>query len=293
MVARLRPANGIAAPIVTLLVLLFATFAAPTASIGHSRRRRHQPTKDKIMGCGLGYRGQHLPTEGRVAVLLRGQPFRDGRRGGNTCVRSSTKAQRGATRSLMSKVVHPLLRRQNKVDLFSTSQQCSLMQEVEKILTVPGTTLKETTLAHLRNQGDNMKAAVDFLVHSVGSMEQVMTTYDLVIITRHDIEWYQRISRWPVADFCRFNFGSLCEPGANLRPSCVNDIIHTVPGHLFNVTSALVNCFVDTKWGHTCRERMEDAAGKEHVGFLTDWVPEQSVRERVKNPWARPYGITS
>lgn len=73
-----------------------------------------------------------LPELGRVAIIVRGRAFRAGRFT-TGCMMSAWTAQKKETKSLVAKVVDPLLDRGNSVDMFiseSSGKQCSLGKDL-------------------------------------------------------------------------------------------------------------------------------------------------------------------
>jgi hypothetical protein len=73
-----------------------------------------------------------LPEQGRVAIIVRGRAFRAGRFT-TGCMMSAWTSQKKETKSLVAKVVDPLLDRGNAVDMFiseSSGKQCSLGKDL-------------------------------------------------------------------------------------------------------------------------------------------------------------------
>eukprot|EP00930_Biecheleria_cincta_P072688 TRINITY_DN60046_c0_g1_i1.p1 TRINITY_DN60046_c0_g1~~TRINITY_DN60046_c0_g1_i1.p1 ORF type:complete len:578 (-),score=102.17 TRINITY_DN60046_c0_g1_i1:76-1809(-) len=73
-----------------------------------------------------------LPEQGRVAIIVRGRAFRGGRFT-TGCMMSAWQSQKKETKSLMAKVVDPLLDRGNSVDMFiseSSGKQCALGKDL-------------------------------------------------------------------------------------------------------------------------------------------------------------------
>lgn len=73
-----------------------------------------------------------LPAQGRVAVIVRGRAFRAGRFTAG-CMVSAWGSQKKETKSLMAKVVDPLLDRGNSVDMFvseASGHRCSLRKDL-------------------------------------------------------------------------------------------------------------------------------------------------------------------
>mmetsp|Transcript_48478 Transcript_48478/g.109124 ORF Transcript_48478/g.109124 Transcript_48478/m.109124 type:complete len:288 (-) Transcript_48478:53-916(-) len=228
-------------------------------------------------------RSGHLPTNGRVAVLLRGQVFREGLRYGESCKDEALENQQLATQSLVDKIVEPLEQRKNIVDIVFTYSSCHLWKTIKEKLG------ERRVLGAYSLDSDGQKAnlaeSLLFYHEVLGNETAVAAKYDLILITRHDMVWESPISEWS-ADFCRFNFASRCEASSPHGADCVSDVLHTMPGRLAGSWESLLGCF--TADGHDCLGPMVKALGRRHVGYATDWRPKESVRD--ENSWGRPYG---
>ena len=235
-----------------------------------------------------------LPKHGRVAIILRGQAFREPHRGTEGCDRRFRERQRQATLSLKEKIISPLENCSkgycNTVETFLIEgSNCSLVNEL-------GTNLKRTPVVkktfRSRGQGDGMQRALDeFRLHVKDPK-----SYRLVIITRPDIIWKMSIEDWPTVDFGGFNFFSPCEKNTEVPPRCVNDILHIMPGEYFDafddivgpgIASALPGnasignasiasapeCFNRKRAsGHGCYTAVAQKFGIRNVHFVTDYI---------------------
>ena len=136
------------------------------------------------------------------------------------------------------------------------------------------------------------------------------SSYDLILLTRHDVVWTTSITRWRSANFTRLNFLGACEPrcaGCESRSCahcpdpnapgsrfggplsrCVQDLLHLVPGPAFPAFDAAVGrkgsrCFDGSSRGsgHKCLSAVESSLGSTTGLVLPEdtWRPFRDVRE--------------
>eukprot|EP00928_Gymnodinium_smaydae_P099067 TRINITY_DN935_c0_g1_i1.p1 TRINITY_DN935_c0_g1~~TRINITY_DN935_c0_g1_i1.p1 ORF type:complete len:326 (-),score=31.59 TRINITY_DN935_c0_g1_i1:172-1110(-) len=241
---------------------------------------------------------QRMPWHGKVAVIIRGQPFR-GRARERGCKSECRESQLNASRSVVSRLIEPLEQvRKNSVDVFNVNcgdHPCELFADVSSVLSANQT---ETT-RHIRSTFVNsnveggqaicVQRALDFLEASADA-----SSYDAIIMTRHDVEWLDSIFSWSGADFTGINFFSRCQAGALNKsndgidgPSaCVHDVLQVVPGRLFSAWRTQIGkgrCF-NSDWkkgnGHYCwKQAVLAAGGEENVHLATPWFPTYGVRD--------------
>lgn len=237
-----------------------------------------------------------VPRNGRIAILIRGQAFRkysNGQRfrgGVPPCLEEMTDDQINVSQSLLEKIIVPLQEQNNKVDVVITDSPCKLTRKINKLL---GSVVLASKQFETSGQADDMAKAIDAFIEAHQGHEK-LKEYDMIFITRHDIEWLMDIRQWE-ADFSKLNFFARCEPGAARNvggEDCVYDNLHVMPGPLFQAFADTIGkdpgCFLtDTDplgWGHACLNPLTAALpGK--ISFITDWRPSGSVR--ANNDWFR------
>ena len=215
----------------------------------------------------------------RVAIVLRGQAFRDGRRYGRTCIQGAVafRSQHDAWTSLLAMVIQPLEACGSVVDLFATecsrSQGCKLMDRFYGIF--GARVVRLHTKCRSVTQADSMHHSLELFRENRPQPSQ----YGLILVTRHDMVWTTSIVDWVDADFSRFNFLAQCEKRCccyrmsqyawkfrrtwrdgytndtsscsrygGPPPLCVQDFVHAMPGVFFSffyqiVASSVRNCF--------------------------------------------------
>ena len=170
-------------------------------------------------------------SNGRVAILLRGQAFR-----GATSFEASgpsnlqgcspyadLQVQIEATQSLKANIISPLeaLPCGNTVDIFlsecSVERGCPLVARLQRVL--GRNIVASHTRCHSADQSKNVRMSLEFFKRAASkrvardaSMAAVGDAYDLFILTRHDIVWTRPISAWSHANFSMINFLGGCEP---------------------------------------------------------------------------------
>jgi hypothetical protein len=219
----------------------------------------------------------YLPEQGKVAIVLRGVPFRNpkftlevkGRskgKGSNVgnklgCNKQQRVPQLSSINSLVEMVIKPLEDNNNLVDvvLASSVPNCTLMSRLVSILGSERILAADSFSSS--GQLASIKFASDTFLNSItappppsssSSSSSVSTRrindvseYDLVIFARMDIHWNTPINYWET-NFTRLNFFSRCtQPGHSPIPwPCVHDIIQTMPGKFFREwSSAALKCF--------------------------------------------------
>eukprot|EP00928_Gymnodinium_smaydae_P056406 TRINITY_DN3979_c0_g1_i1.p1 TRINITY_DN3979_c0_g1~~TRINITY_DN3979_c0_g1_i1.p1 ORF type:complete len:303 (+),score=24.43 TRINITY_DN3979_c0_g1_i1:41-910(+) len=245
---------------------------------------------------------RNIPTGGRVAVVLRGEPFRNPLNK-QPCKSECRDHQLNASQTVVTQLIEPLETVwKNTVDVFNVAcgeAPCGMTPDEELVLASTSQRKVRTTFVSSGSyfsgaQGACVQRALDFLDSESGDASQ----YDLIMLIRHDMEWVDSISSWSTADFAGFNFLSPCEEGAlgesvpgKFYP-CVNDVMQVFPGRLYKAWRAQVGtgvCFNTERangWGHPCwAEAVNASGGVENVHFATPWVPERYVRD--ENAWSR------
>ena len=188
------------------------------------------------------------PPGRRAAVLLRGEAFRAGH-GTTPCRSEHVPLQRQAWHSLLKHVVEPLEDCGAAVDVAvtecSAADGCKLVEgELERVFS--GRLIAKRTRCRTRDQAASMRATLN-LFKGVAKP----SSYDLILVTRHDLVWTVPLTAWH-SDWRLFNFFSWCErrctspaemfqsnrscgfPSMGGTPvQCVNDIAHAMPGALF------------------------------------------------------------
>ena len=275
---------------------------AHVTSMQQPRAQPHSPSNHASTDDAetAGSRVSLWPSNSSIALLLRGQAFRDrnavshahheSRRGtrpphSGSCEAHTTQRQLSQGQSLVHNVIRPLEERGNRVDLFvtETSGSCAL---VPQLLRVFGThrIVASDTASVVRSQFQSIRRCVDqFKAHRVGT-----EAYALVLITRHDLSWRRAITR-TAADPAKFNFLSRCEVKA--VDDCVNDAFVSLPGRgdFFGTLDSVIgsaHCFNPNassqqpdSTGHFCGNYLRQTHGRECIAFLTDWRPMRRVTD--------------
>jgi len=244
-----------------------------------------------------------LPDRSIIAILLRGRAFRKGGRGHRkACFEDKIPDQLRITQSMMDKVVLPLERASHTVHIYLfESSGCHLLGHVADLLEKGKHRVQQTSSFVGKNQGTSMSATLQQFSSHVDP-----ATYMAIIATRFDIAFKAYIYEWPTVNFGALNFFSRCQKAGSavnfgtgmhdiiwcptcVKPEfCVNDIMHVIPGTYFETFRDVVGhgmCFTKGGYwtGHYCYNQTVRKFGVENVGFVTDWVPENSVRE--SNKW--------
>jgi len=211
---------------------------------------------------------------GRIALLLRGQPFRSGLRFAEGCQNTAVDAQLRSTASLVRHIIEPLEGIGMQVEIFTVLPRCSLNSQLQGILQEKR--IVKALTRRTETQSENMRLMLDTFKRKAGKAEK----YNLVIVTRHDMRWHKSILRWPTANFTGFNFFSRCEKTPYV---CVHDALHMMPGSMFKVLDRAVgkyHCFhSEESHGHGCLKYVSPPlmAGQVHVA--TDWVFQKNCRD--------------
>ena len=272
----------------------FALLANASVSLV-DRTRSDVAERDVSLNTNTGA-STSLPSNGRVAFLVRGEAYRLGGRNLDTaqaggCNEGATESQNQATHSLLKLLVQPLEARGNQVDMFVTETSgvespCPLVEPGLKAVYQGhrNRTVLFRTAVRMGSQADSMRLALDFLKESAhGRVESV---YDLVLLVRHDMVWTEAIHKWPPpADFSRFSFTSACEKRAGDAENCVSDTLLVIPGSLFPAFDSVAGaegskCFEASfrhGSGHECSGAITRATGQA-PSLVTDYVPRASVR---------------
>lgn len=262
-----------------LAQLYMVAFTKFGEALGNSLRLQRSAQSLQREAASGHHRG--LPKDGRVAILFRGEGFRDIEHAKPKpfCVQEAEQSQLDWTQTFMEKVVEPLEDRGNELDIVFTDVPCDMNKELVKFL---GTNrVVKVAEFDSETQGDNMRQAMD-----VFSSTLDVKSYDLVIIVRHDLVWRKPITDWNV-NFQHFLFMAHCELGAGKNVDgdyCVFDHFQFMPGELFETFHEVVSeqqCFIGLH-GHDCYRPTKAAVQKANgtVSLVTDWRPNSNV----KNP---------
>lgn len=251
-----------------------------------------------------------LPRNNKVVILFRGQTFRtevkDKTR--SACDERSREFQLNNSISFLEKVIEPLEKLGNKVDVIITDEPCSLTSEVSEVF---GKRVLMTKTFWAGGQSQNMFQALDALNETCGGTEKVHEKYDYVFIFRHDLRMLLNVDDWNV-DWSTINFFARCEEeaGENMGgKNCVWDVLHLVPGRLYDIFHSVMGynhvpvlvdgeehkyscfnlrvelAFRSSTHGHACYYPLLDAlskAGEEpKLGFI---VPDR-FRVRIHNDY--------
>lgn len=194
------------------------------------------------------------------------------------------------TESLMKNIVGPLEDNHNTVDLFvvngNRKHKCTAFDEF--VMPKLGNRVRSVSQYDSKTQADNMVTVLENFRYEVGGQdEDISNQYDLIVIVRHDQEWKISISEWPNADFHKLNLFSLCEESINGgdKWSCVNDVLHMMPGSLwkgFREAVGTEQCFNKKHRngvGHQCFPAFSERVGEDNITFITDWRPTFGVRD--------------
>jgi len=181
-----------------------------------------------------------LPSGGRVAVLMRGQSFR-GESG--ACDTKAKDRQLDGISSFVNKVLDPLnYELNNEVDVIAVdSQSCDLTTELMEVLNAT----RVHGLGHVDSatQGLAVQRSLQYFEKRLGGAKAI-SKYNLVIISRFDLDWWGKsITTWP-GDFSRFNFPDMCPEEQRADPQygehCVSDLFQVMPGRLYPAWSKAV-----------------------------------------------------
>jgi hypothetical protein len=190
----------------------------------------------------------------------------------------------------MKNIVGPLEDNHNTVDLFvvngNSKKKCSAFDEL--LMPKLGNRVLSVKQYESDSQADNMFQTLQRFSGAIMQTGQnISSRYDLIIIVRHDEEWTKSISEWPTADFHKLNLFSLCEESTNGgdKWSCVNDVLHMMPGSLwkgFREAVGTESCFNKKHRngvGHQCFPAFAEGVGEDNIAFITDWRPTGGVRD--------------
>lgn len=223
-----------------------------------------------------------LPPESRIAILVRGQAFRQGPHLGAGCAHAGwhIHTQERIMHKLMKRIVNPLEQASHDVHIFvAESTNCSLLKYVTRVLDdnatgpLPRVRFAET-FDGMATQKLGFQTVLDkFMSHA---KPYSIESYRLVIVTRFDLIIWKSIFTWPTVNIDAFNFLSLCGDLYHSPPACVNDILYVMPGRYVSQWREMIgkepgHCFTadagDT--GHSCGPQVYAAFGDENVRFIT------------------------
>ena len=237
-----------------------------------------------------------LPLSGRVAVLLRGEAFRCGGRTSYGCCTHAHEAQVHATKSLVNKVVLPLQEHGNLVHVFLSESSgvvrkegsgvkghCEMVHDLRKVFP-PDVIQVFDVRPRFSGQAEGFRHTLDLLKEHADP-----TSYDLVIIVRHDLFWNAQIDQLRApADLRKLSFFSRCAGNNGDLSHCVMDLLVTMPGSSFAAfdSVATTGCCYAPGFrhgaGHGCYNQTYSALGQgpygyhQEIGVLTDWRPKNS-----------------
>jgi hypothetical protein len=201
-----------------------------------------QANRAKDVGAIAGHEGTATALTAwrgkRVALLLRGQAYRGSpmdkghytRALVTTCNASYSRLQEHAWRTLKDRVVSPLEAAGAAVAVVaaecSSAAGCKLA-EVGLPRIFGERMLAVHTHCEAANQGESMRATLSTFRARMGGVP-VASRYDLVLITRHDLNWALNITQWPQDLFARFHYLGRCmmrcgTPGPTTRTDVTAD----------------------------------------------------------------------
>lgn len=216
---------------------------------------------------------------GRVAVIVRGQSFRAHMRGHNgpACDPASIGDQDLATKSLFKYVVNPFLGNNVALDMIVTDAPCNLSTSYASMFPHDDMHFLAQGMVVGMDQADSFRRTLAYFMRYMGVNYINVRSYDLVVITRHDIVWKKPIFDSPGVNISKMNFAAPCEKGQS--PDCVIDILHMMPGRLFP-TFVKANCLM-----HQCFGTVQKAMA--HIGAETGFVlwDAQAGKVRGKNDY--------
>jgi len=222
----------------------------------------------------------NFPSNGHVAVVLRGASFRNFQHKQSWCLPGDDKAesrQKEATLSLVENVIVPLEQAGNTVDVILTDHACDLTRS--KLLPLIGEQRVKVfeQSDESRDQNQNIMFALDHLANYSGGVHEVENKYSHVFLMRHDTHWVQPMNEWVEGDFSRVLYPFKC-PGWK----AVHDLFMLVPAQYFwrfYKGIDLRHCF-EAADGHNCMQAMvwhtasEDSVGLAiHYGANGTWLP--------------------
>lgn len=258
-----------------------------TKHIGTDKAVGFSGTEDT--GNATRFREDRLPNNGHIAILLRGQAFRNGRLTMG-CNDAAIYDQLRATKSLLTHIVDPLEQNHNTVEFFivngNSKDACPNFEAL--VMSKFGNRVKSVMQYNSEDQPDNIRKALEQFKYKAGGLDNITKRYDLIMIVRHDSEWLTSVNTWPTAEFDKFNFFSLCEEQGSFggpKEHCVNDNFHMMPGSLwkaFESTVGTEHCFNAAfrhGSGHGCYPALASRIGENHIAFITDWRPPHRVRD--------------
>ena len=219
-----------------------------------------------------------LPHGSHIAILFRGQAFRQGGSHAAACQESRVSDQLGMTQSVLDKIVLPLEQASHTVDIYLVeSSNCTLLERIAGLL--GGTRVRfQESFKGTKQKDGVLKALQDFRSNTLHKPE----LYRVIIMMRFDLTFKSHIYEWPTVDFDAFNFFSRCEKGLSFR--CVSDVMYVLPGEYFAAFQSMIgrgDCWSGSRpaSGHHCFEQAVAAFGFKHVRYVTDWRPNKIMRE--------------
>jgi len=246
-----------------------------------------------------------LPQGSRIALLFRGQVFRDraaqGNRPGCSTVDKAEKAQYLMTKSALNKIVVPFEMASHTVDIYLfDSSNCSSKlgiiadhfgREGEGPGVGPFWGNRSRVVFQQSFLGSSQSESMARTLHEF--RKHGPEKYRAIFLLRHDLIYKTVVYDWPTVNYDKFNFYSHCEkshPGYDSEDprQCVVDIIGVMPGKYFAPWQRIVgtgDCFngkpgkFGRDCGHFCYNQTAEAIGEENIGFVTDWIPEYYIRE--------------
>jgi len=224
----------------------------------------------------------NFPSNGHVAVVLRGASFRNFQHKQSWCLPGDDKAesrQKEATLSLVENVIVPLEQAGNTVDVILTDHACDLTRS--KLLPLIGEQRVKVfeQSDESRDQNQNIMFALDHLANYSGGVHEVENKYSHVFLMRHDTHWNKPMNDWSEADFSKTLFPFKC-PGYG-----VHDLFFLVPATYFwrwYKSISLRQCFKGAD-GHFCMEAMVWHAGEESVALAVSY--DSTHPEKISEHW--------
>jgi len=239
----------------------------------------------------------HLPSGGRVAVLMRGQSFR-GENG--ACDVNARDRQLDGTTSFVKNVLDPLnYELHNWIDVVAVdSSNCKLTPQMIRLVD----TNRVHGVGHFdsETQGLAVQRSLQYFEERLGGAEEI-SKYQMVLIARTDLDWKNKnIIDWP-GNFSRFNFPDMCPEEQRADPKygqhCVSDLFQIMPGRLYpafrdavltNGTGCFDSCVGEHaechRVGHWCWDSVKKAVNQLQgdVGFaFHEEIPDTDNTQKV------------
>jgi len=265
---------------INFAVCLGAGFAIKASRPHHHHHHHHTHTHTNHGNLSF----TTLPRGSRIAIVLRGQTFRDGGRWGESCSTNTEAVEKQllATKSVLDKVALAFDMASHTVDIYLfESSNCSMFEDIVDLV---GPRLRFRQSFRGKSQSESMNRTVnEFKLHDPAK-------YRVIIMLRLDVIVKSYVYQWPNVDYDKFNFYSHCPLKTDSQNpfKCVNDVMHVMPGKYFAAWQRMVGrgrCFNGKPGpngrdcGHLCYGQAVKAFGQDNVGFVTDWAPESGIRE--------------